>query len=354
MLTLILRPFSALYGQILVFRNWLYDRQIKSVFRPEQKSISIGNLTLGGTGKTPMVEYVLGKLLNGILETKQSTQFSPQIATLSRGYGRQSTGFRLASPADTAQSIGDEPLQLYQKFGHRVMVAVAERRAEGLQQLSDQCPGVEVVLLDDAFQHRAVQPHLNILLTDYYRPFYRDHPLPEGRLREPRQGAKRAHVIVVTKCPDDLSASEKQLVIDEIAPYKVTQTPIFFSGLCYEKPKSFGSQRLIITKNTPIVLVSGLANANSLERYARQAFSVVQHHRFNDHYAYNRADLDRLIRTLPAHTALLTTEKDRVKLDPLLTADERATLPLYYLPVAVRFLDDDDVFTEIIRRTVQC
>jgi len=349
----LLRPFSALYGQLLDYRNWLYDRHIKLVFQPQHKTISVGNLTVGGTGKTPMIEYLVQKLLNGASSgAGQSEHLTLQLATLSRGYGRRSTGFHLASLTDTADTIGDEPLQLYQKFGDRLVVAVAERRAEGLQKLADQCPEVNVILLDDAFQHRAVQPHLNILLTDYNRPFYRDHPFPEGRLRERRHGAKRADIIVVTKCADNLSSNEKQLIIDEITPYKVTQTPIFFSGLYYQIPKTFGNQQLELNKQTSVVLVSGLANADPLEIYVDQTFLLLRHHRYNDHFAYSRKDVNKLIRELPNGTILLTTEKDWVKLNPLLTAEERASLPLYYLPVGVRFLDGEDAFIELIKAVV--
>jgi tetraacyldisaccharide 4'-kinase len=352
MTTLLLRPFSALYGQLLMFRNWLYDSAIKAVFRPTQKIIGIGNLTVGGTGKTPMVEYLVRKLLSDASKTEPTVQFISPIATLSRGYGRRSKGFRLAGPTDTAHTIGDEPLQLYRKFGQQIAVAVAERRAEGLQQLFDQRPAVRVVLLDDAFQHRAVQPHLNLLLTDYNRRFYRDHPFPAGRLRERRQGAKRADVIVVTKCPDNLSDSEKQRIIDAITPYKVTKTFIFFSGLAYDTPKPFGNQLVNLNEKMQVVLVSGLANADPLDAYVRQIGTVVRHHRFNDHHDYSRKEVDTLIGNLPAGTILLTTEKDWVKLDPLLTADERNTLPLYYLPIAVRFLDHEDAFLEIVRDVI--
>ncbi|MCY7360151.1 MAG: tetraacyldisaccharide 4'-kinase [Rudanella sp.] len=352
MSTLFLRPFSALYGQLLDYRNCLYDRQIKPVFRPKQKSISVGNLTVGGTGKTPMIEFLVRKLLSGALPTKQLNQFPLQMATLSRGYGRRTTGFRLASPADTAHTIGDEPTQLYRKFGRQLVVAVAERRVKGLQQLSAQCPEVNLVLLDDAFQHRAVKPHLSILLSDYNRPFQHDHPFPEGRLRERRHGAKRADLIVVTKCPDNLSASEKQQIIDEITPYKVTETPVFFSTLCYGTPESFDNQIVGFNEKKTVVLVSGLANADLLENYVSQTFSLLRHHHFKDHYVYTRSDVDRMIQGLPPDAMLLTTEKDWVKIDPLLRAEERATLPLYYLPVAMRLLDDEAAFWEQIMGVV--
>ncbi|TAE23258.1 MAG: tetraacyldisaccharide 4'-kinase [Cytophagales bacterium] len=350
--TFFLRPFSALYGQILVFRNWLFDRQLKTVYRPEQRTISVGNLTVGGTGKTPMIEFLVGKLLSGSLNLSANHPETHSLATLSRGYGRQTKGFRFVTPADTAQTVGDEPLQIYRKFRSRILVAVAERRAVGLKQLLGQFSQIRAVLLDDAFQHRAVQPHLNILLTDYNRPFFRDHPFPEGRLREGRNGAKRADVIVVTKCPADLTLTQQQLCIDAIKPYKDTGTPIFFACIEYASPQPFGASTYNFTKQQPVVLVSGLANADPLEAYVAQTFSLNRHYRFNDHFAYSRATVDELLRERPAGAALLTTEKDWVKLEPLFTPDERATLPLYYLPMTIRFLNDERAFLDQIWATI--
>lgn len=258
-------------------------------------------------------------------------------ATLSRGYGRQTTGFRLADATDTASTIGDEPLQLYRKFSPAIQVYVGERRAEALQSIRALQPGTDQVLLDDAYQHRAVQPHLNILLMDYNRPFYSDYPFPAGRLREGRHGARRADAIVVTKCPTDLFATEQQRISAKIRPYARPDVPIFFAGLRYDQPVSFATGQAV-SGISDVVLVSGLANADPLEHYVRQTYRLVRHVPFPDHHAYSRPELDSLLATLPAQTALMTTEKDWVKLDALLTDHERATLPLYYLPVAVQFL----------------
>lgn len=273
------------------------------------------------------------------------------LAILSRGYGRKTRGFRLAEPADTAQTIGDEPRQLYRKFGvgsaRPVLVCVSERRADALWQLQQEQPQVDLVLLDDAFQHRAVRPHLNLLLTDVNRPFYTDYPFPEGRLRESRYGARRADAVLVTKCPDALPEAAQADIVRQIRPYIRPDVPTFFTGLHYGQPVSFAMQQPTEAL-TDIVLVSGLANADSLEGYVRQAFRLLRHERFADHYAYRRADYERIRAALPPGAALLTTEKDWVKLDALLTDAERATEPLYYLPIAVRFLAGEAGFRAMI------
>ncbi|WP_019987214.1 tetraacyldisaccharide 4'-kinase [Rudanella lutea] len=340
-LTRLLRPFSVLYGRILAVRNWLYDKEIYSVFAPVQRTISVGNITVGGTGKTPLIEFLASKLLTGPTSLAQSDTIWP-MATLSRGYGRRTSGFRIATPSDTAETLGDEPLQLYQKFGQRLVVAVAERRVLGLQELARLHPDVQLVLLDDAFQHRAVQPGLNILLTDYNRPFYRDHPFPEGRLREGRHGARRADLIIVTKCPDGLSGADQQKIRAAIEPYKAPDAPVFFAGLRYGEPRNGMGQVLTTAANRAVVLVSGLANADPLDAYVRQVWNLRAHHRFNDHHEYTRTEIDQLLGSLPDDAVLMTTEKDWVKLRPLLPADagERA----FYLPIAVQLLGEEADF----------
>ena len=278
-----------------------------------------------------MVEYLIKWYV-----TRQS-DCPYETVTLSRGYGRQTTGFRMATSADTAATLGDEPLQLYRKFGRQVRVCVGERRADAILTIQQRYPETKLILLDDAFQHRAVEPSLNLLLMDYNRPFYLDYPFPAGRLRESRQGAIRAHAIIVTKCPTNLTSIDRQGIEDRIRPYCRPETPVFFAGLRYGKPVSFGAGGFLDT-GQGVVLVSGLANANPLEQYVGSEFSLVKHHRFADHYAYTRADLDRLLPTLTTGEAILTTEKDWVKLDALLTDGERASLPMYYLPVETEFL----------------
>ena len=330
----LLRPLSWVYGLITDVRNWLFDKELFTGYAPDAFSVSVGNLTVGGTGKTPMTEYLIKRQVLTV------DTGSPETATLSRGYGRQTKGFREAGPADTAATIGDEPLQLYRKFGPRVRVFVGERRAPAIQRIQASYPAIRRILLDDAYQHRAVRPHLNVLLMDYNRPFYTDHPFPAGRLRERRHGARRADCVVVTKCPIDLPESDTQPIREAVSRYTRTGTPVFFAGLHYGRPVSFATGQPADYLRE-VVLVSGLASADPLEQYVRQTYSLKAHIRYADHRVYTRSDIDSFRRALTPGVALLTTEKDWVKLDALLTPGERDALPLYYLPVELVFLGDD-------------
>lgn len=333
-LTWLLLPFSKNYGVITDVRNWLFDKELLNVYRPEVFTISVGNLTVGGTGKTPTIEYLIERFI------RSPSVLPLDTATLSRGYGRSTKGFRIAGDADTADTLGDEPLQLYRKYGHQVRVCVGERRADAIRRLLTEHPETKRVLLDDAFQHRAVRPHLNLLLMDYNRPFYTDHPFPAGRLRERRNGARRADAVIVTKCPATLSVIDQQTITKHIHQYADPIVPIFFAGLQYDRPIAFTTHQPT-TGLGKVLLVSGLANADLLEQYVQQEYVLERHHRFADHHSYTHSELDNLLSELKPNISLLTTEKDWVKLDALLTPGERATLPLYYLPVRVVFLRED-------------
>jgi len=291
-----------------------------------------------------MIEYLIKRY-------QVNSRVAPfETATLSRGYGRRTKGFRIANKQDTAWTIGDEPLQLFRKFNQAVHICVGERRAEAIQQLVLRHPETKRVLLDDAFQHRAVKPQLNLLLTDYNRPFYNDHPFPAGRLRERRHGASRADAVVVTKCPLSLSIDEQNRIRSHIQVYTSSGMPIFFAGLQYSLPVSFASQKPVAHLNQ-VMLVSGLGNANPLENYVSKTFQMSVHHRFADHHDYSRAELDQLIAALQPGEALLTTEKDWVKLSALLSPDELNYLPLYYLPVEMAFLDNYKAeFDQLVER----
>lgn len=339
----LLKPLSLAYGGILALRNALYDHQFVTSYVPIQRCISVGNLTVGGTGKTPAVEYLLRHLLtlDGAL--------TGNLATLSRGYGRKTTGFRIATTIDTAATVGDEPLQLFRNFGLKVCITVGERRADALQRLAIERPDVHTVVLDDAYQHRAVQPQLNLLLTDYNRPFYTDDPFPGGRLRERRTGARRAHAVIVTKCPHAPSPAERSAIEQQIRRYtqplgKNVDVPILFTGLAYDQPRQFADQSPVSIKG-PVRLVTGLANAEPLVRYVTSTWGIREHDNFGDHYAYSREDVERLLAQTPPDTWLLTTQKDEVKLAPLLTDTERQMRRVAYLPVSMTFFQDNDAHT---------
>ena len=339
----VFKPLSWLYGSILSVRNALYDWQFHTAHIPTQRCVSVGNLTVGGTGKTPAVEYLLRYLLS------LGEPLTGEIATLSRGYGRKTRGFRLATAADSAETIGDEPLQLFRNFAPKISIAVGERRAEALRQLALDRPDIKTVVLDDAYQHRAITPHLNLLLTDYNRPFYLDDPFPGGRLRERRQGARRAHAVLVTKCPHDPSPTERAAIESQIRRYSQPKTdqpdvPILFAGLAYDQPRRFSDQTATPIDG-PVHLVSGLANAGSLVGYVANTWGLAKQTDFGDHYAYTRSDVAQLLAQTPPDTWLLTTQKDEVKLAPLLTDGERQNRRLAYLPVRMRFFRPDDAAT---------
>ncbi|WP_310587085.1 tetraacyldisaccharide 4'-kinase [Tellurirhabdus bombi] len=340
MLNWLLRPFSWLYGGITDVRNRLYDKGVKQVYIPPVRTISVGNLTVGGTGKTPHVDYLLRRLKR-----------SYPVATLSRGYGRQTKGFRVATPSDTADTIGDEPLLLYRKHGPGVVVAVGEKRAEAIPQLlalaNPPSAKIHTIILDDAFQHRPVQPHLNILLTDYNRLFYKDHPFPAGRLRERRNGAKRADALIVTKCPDNLSTSEMVRISESLKPFVRGNIPVFFTGLRYGKPVSFAGISIDALPNE-LVLVSGIARPEPLEHYVQQHFNRVRHLRFADHHRYVAKDLETIQAALPPDGVVLTTEKDFVKLQPLLAKIGGDVSRFYYLPIDVAFLTGEPEFLALL------
>ncbi|WP_154175307.1 tetraacyldisaccharide 4'-kinase [Larkinella terrae] len=342
-----LTPLNWLYGGITDVRNLLYDSSITKSLRPPIYTISVGNLTVGGTGKTPHVDYLVDLLKK-----------TAPTATLSRGYGRRTHGFRIATDVDTADTIGDEPLLLYRKHGKtagpdqvRVTVSVGEKRAEAITKLLEYSSDLQVIILDDAFQHRPVQPHLNILLTDFNRPFYQDQPFPGGRLRERRHGARRADLIVVTKCPDNLSSAEQTGIRQRIQVYSRADVPVFFTGFRYGKPVCFLPELGVQARNgeevKSVVLVSGIARPEPLEEYVKARFSMLRHLQFADHYRYTPDDLEKIQRAVPPGAAVLTTEKDFVKLAPLVAEMGADATGFYYLPIEVKFLKDENRFREM-------
>lgn len=329
-----LYPLSLLYDGITRGRNRLYDRGWFHSFAFDPMLISVGNLSVGGTGKTPMVEYLLRLL---------QPQYA--LATLSRGYGRKTKGFRLAGPEDSALSLGDEPFQYYRKWKSLVPVAVGEDRAMAITQLLEAHPELNLILLDDAYQHRRVRPDLNILLTTYDRPFWTDKLLPLGRLRENRKGARRAHALVVTKCPESIAEKEKAALMQKAAKYLSPGVPVFFSSIVYEDPKPLfkraNSEKHPVT--TPAVLLSGLARPKPLEDWVRQRYRLQDHLQFGDHHNFTPANIDRLQKAHAQHArsgaVILTSEKDAVRLLQPEVAKRLHDLPVYYIPIRQRFLD---------------
>lgn len=331
LLRVLLFPLAVLYDAVTRVRNRVYDRGLKPSTTFDIPIIGVGNLAVGGTGKTPMIEYLIRLI-----------QPHHPVATLSRGYGRKTTGVRIADAAGNADILGDEPYQIHRKFPD-VTVAVGEDRVYAVPALLDQSPETRVILLDDAFQHRRIRPAFQILLTEYSKPFYRDYLMPAGRLREARKGAARADVVVVTKCPSSLSSEEEASIRASIARY--TKSAVFFSAIRYGQPLPFGNHSLPLRRR--LVLVTGIANAEPLKAYLSGEFEIVRHVDHADHYRYTTKDLDQLRMMVADDVSVLTTEKDMVKLDALAQGAEYR-LPLFYLPMETVFIENGKVFDAMV------
>lgn len=327
MLSIVLAPFSWLYGAVTRFRNLLYDIGIKKSYSFKQAVISVGNLNVGGTGKTPMIEYLVRLL---------SKDYS--IAILSRGYGRKTKGFRLAGESDDASTIGDEPFQFYQKFKGSIEVVVCENRVEGINQLMAFEKSIQVILLDDAFQHRRVSPLYSILLTDFSKPFFNDFILPKGRLRESRKGSSRADVVVVSKCKSLTTELETEYK-NKIQSY-AGKKPVYFSAIGYSKPVSLIDSPI----SKEVVLVTGIANSKPLVDHISEKINLRSHFDFGDHHVYTRSEIEEIQEKASViNASILTTEKDFVKLEKLV--DKKLW---FYLPIQTLFLNSGSEFDKMV------
>ena len=319
----LLYPFSLLYGGVTALRNKFYDNRIFESQTYGLPVIAVGNLSVGGTGKTPMVEYLI-KLL------KQDHK----VATLSRGYKRSSKGFHLLKGSETAVEVGDEPLQFKNKFPE-VLVAVDENRSHGIEQLLQNSTPPDLILLDDAFQHRKVKAGLYILLTPYQNLYSGDLVLPAGDLREPRAGAKRADIVIVTKCPEDLSAEEQKKVASKLKLQE--RQELYFSSINYSE-EVIGEERKLQLQELQkrhFTLVTGIANPKPLVAYLQQKGLDFDHIAFPDHHNFSILE----IKELQSKGLILTTEKDYMRLKNDISEED-----LFYLPIQTRILNDPAAF----------
>ena len=338
-LRLLLFPFSILYHGITALRNWAYNKGWLRSFEFTVPVIGVGNLKVGGTGKTPMVEY----LARHYLQNKE------QVGILSRGYKRKTKGFVLAGDQSTTLELGDEPMQYHSKFGGKVAVAVGEDRAFCIPMLLTERPQISRLILDDIFQHRTVKPHANILLTEFYDLFTHDLLLPAGNLRESRVGAQRADIIVVTKCPVDLKESDFHNVTKEIQQYCQAKTPIFFTTVVYGQPEwlPYGQP---IGENR-FFGFSGIAQPKPFKDYLNNAFDLAGFQSFGDHHQYAEKEIVRLIEQAKQTGAdLITTEKDATRLTGF--SEVLKNTGVYYLPMEIRFLKDEDQFWELLEELI--
>jgi tetraacyldisaccharide 4'-kinase len=334
-------PFSLIYGLVVVIRNWCYDAGIYKSYSAEVPVISVGNLDVGGAGKSPMTEYLIRLFKD-----------DRQLATLSRGYGRKTKGYVIkesgvesqesggdTSPLTLAQQIGDEPAQFAQKFPD-IMVAVCEARVEGIRRLQGEH---DLIILDDAYQHRAVKPGLSILLFDYNRVSEPHLLLPAGNLREPFSGRNRANVIIITKCPEVLSPAEQASIIKRIEPFDGQQ--VFFTSIAYQPLQNLETEPadIKITEDTTIFLLTGIANANPLVQHLQKSTSHIIHHNYPDHHRFSLKNISKLAGEFSACSAkiklIITTEKDAQRLVEHELLPLVKQLPVLVMPIGVNFLN---------------
>lgn len=337
-LRIILFPFSILYGCIAFIRNKFYDIGIFASKEFEIPTISVGNLTVGGTGKTPHIEYLIRLL---------KPEF--YIATLSRGYGRKTTGFVLSDTQSTAKDIGDEPLQFKKKFSG-LRVAVDGQRVRGIKNLLKEFPSLQTILLDDAFQHRAVKPGLNIVLTDFSKLYLNDYVVPTGSLREFKSGIQRADIIIVTKCPEILLPIERKRLLTEINP--MPHQHVYFSYIKYgDFIPVIGdgtnplAKEYYFERNFSMALLTGIANTKPLEYYLKDKVKNIIPIKYNDHHHFKNADMDSIQKIFnniaSANKIILTTEKDAMRLKNPEYAEVVKHLPLFYIPIEIEFHNRD-------------
>jgi tetraacyldisaccharide 4'-kinase len=350
---LFLYPLAVLYRLVTDIRNLLFDT---GIFHSEGFSIPvicIGNITVGGTGKTPHTEYLIDIMRNEF-----------KVAVMSRGYKRKSAGFRIADLASKVREIGDEPLQIFRKFPE-ILVAVDRDRRNGIKRIMEEHPEIDVIILDDAFQHRSVKPGLSILLTDYNRLITRDHLMPYGNLRENRNNSKRADLIVISKTPGEIREAERRIIIKELKPHQ--DQKLFFTTIShgdliplFEKP-DIKRARLpeINPENHGVVLITGIAVPGALRIFLDKYFKEIHHLKFTDHHYFGKNDIDKVKTALNDLTAgekiVITTEKDAVRLREFPGIEDSMKRILYYIPVKVDFLkndkqDFDNLILEYVRK----
>lgn len=340
---ILLLPFALIYWVAIAIRNWFYNKKIFHSASFGLPVICVGNLSVGGTGKSPMVEYLIENF---------SGEF--KMATLSRGYKRKTVGYALADNDSTALEIGDEPMQFHVKFPD-IPVAVGEERIEAIPQLLHDRPDTQVIILDDAFQHRAIRAGLNILLTDYNNLFTRDFYLPTGDLRDTKSSYKRADIIVVTKCPDNISENERTKIKNEIRP--LANQSIFFTSFEYGTPYHILTKKtMTLDESKEVLLVSGIANPKPLKKWLEEKSKTYYMMPYPDHHIFTIDDLNEIKKRFEKidvkNKLILSTEKDAVRLAKF--SSEMSDVPLYIVPIRHRFLfNEKERFNDIVANFIK-
>ena len=332
LLRLLLLPVMPLYALAVWVRNRMFDAKILRSQKPEIPTICVGNLCVGGSGKTPHIEYLIRLLKDEF-----------KVCTLSRGYGRKSKGFVLAKEPASSELLGDESMQYFQKFPD-ISVCVDINRRRAIQNLKTEVPDTDVILLDDAFQHRYVDAGLKILLTDYFRPYYDDYLLPVGNLREPRNAVKRADMIVVTKCPPVFSPIVKEDILRKIKPER--NQSVYFSYMKHGQLRNLDGSVYKINKDVlnHFVVITGIFNPYPLVEHLRNFTKDIKLFQFPDHHEFTKTELRRVRKHFSGyfcnHKYIITTEKDLMRLKDSPVFAEISDLPICYVPVEVEFHKD--------------
>ncbi len=350
LLNAILTPFSWLYGAGVWVRNALFGMKVLPQESFDVPVVSVGNITVGGTGKTPHVEYIIEMLCRRY-----------NIGVLSRGYKRKTKGFILASDSLSARDLGDEPFQISRKYNGLITMAVCENRRKGIHELLRINPDINLILLDDAFQHRYVKPKVNIVLVDFNRPPFNDKLLPLGTLREPPHRLLQSDLVVVTKCPTDIMPVDIRMMKENLDLFPSTE--LFFSNIRYADPvpvfpvpnPQISSLSWLQPTDT-VLCITGIASPKPLVRYLRQFQATVKVMHYDDHHDFSRADFDEIFHVFDQlegrRKFIITTEKDAVRIVGNAYYPPTMRSCIYYIPIRVGFLDfeDRDFVTTLIKR----
>ena len=350
---LLLYPISRLYGLGVAIRNRMFEQGILKQQEFSVPVVVVGNIAMGGTGKTPHVEYIIEALMDNY-----------NIGVLSRGYKRSTKGFVLATPQSRPEDIGDESYQIYRKFGPKITVAVCEKRVVGINRMLEINPKINLILLDDAFQHRYVKPSVSIVLTEHNRPVFRDSLLPYGRLREKRSALNRADIVVVTKCPPDMKPMQYRIFEENMNLFPFQK--LYFSRYNYghlvpvfpdavEDIPSFDT----LVPGTPLLLVTGVANPKPFARFLRRRKAKVKLKRFGDHHNFTASDMQEIqkeFNLLPGDNKfIVTTEKDAVRLFNNPYFPHALKSKIFYVPIKVMFIDrsNEMPFEQCVEKTIR-
>ncbi len=350
---LILLPASKIFGMVVAVRNWMFDVRLLKQKTFDVPVLVVGNLSVGGTGKTPHVEFIVERL-----------RCNYHIGILSRGYKRSTKGFVMASHTSVPADIGDEPYQMYHKFACTVPVAVCEDRVAGITELLKVDPAINLVVLDDAFQHRYVKPTVSVVLTDYSKPVFEDHLLPYGRLRESKRGLRRADIIVATKCPPKMSALEYSIFESNLN--LIAYQRLFFSQLVYRHLKPVFPEAAPpvppaldwLTADDMLLVVAGIGNPKPFVKFVKQFKPKVRVNIFSDHHNFTRKDMALLKSRFESMTGkrnfIITTEKDAVRLAACPYFAPQMRPYIFYLPIDVDFRRDENAsFIEEVTRAIK-